>query len=274
MGFPHRLFTLHASDHHVLQQPVITLEHRPLGKAGLFQLALIIKPEQRNPYQATIRLHRIQMHKGIAFPMPDTVGRCHILASPQGNSLVALGEPFGVRCHVFTNCHTQQHNNQRRLHGRPDNPLQRHPGGANHRQLRRTRHGPQPNQAPHKRPERQVIVDPAGQGERHVPKRLHRLVIVAGVFQLGNEGEDYIQRQHYHHHQEHGTTNGAHYIVVDLTHWRGPPSPAGGDAARPARNAAITLAPGTARAPRACRSTPAPCRLPVRPGPRSEGPDR
>ena len=224
--------------------------------------------------QHAIGLHRIQMNKDIAFPVPYPRGGGHIAAGTESHCFLALRKALSRRRYVFADQHTQNHNHQRRLHGRPDNALQGNAGGPDNRQFRRTGHGAQPHQAAHEGAQRQVIVDTPWQGQGHVPECFQGLIVVAGVFQLGDEPEDQVQRQHHHHNQKHGTANGAHDITVNPTHGCAPPSVPCAYAATPVRIAARAQTTGTGRAPRASRSTPAPCHRRGHRERRSKGPGR
>ncbi len=224
--------------------------------------------------QHTVWLNRIQVHEGIAFPMPHPFGGSHAAPRTQGHRLVTLGNTFGGRRDRLTNRHAEQNHDQRRLHGRPDNAFERHAGCPDHRQLRGTGHGAQADKATHEGTKRQVIVDSPGQGQRHIPQRLQGLIFVARVFQFSNECKDHIQRQHHNHNQEHGAANGTHDITIDLMHAGAPPSQDDDGSATRGQTAATGRAPGTAHAPRAYPPIQAPFHPPAHPAPQSVSPDR
>src|SRR5680860_918862 len=115
---------------------MIALIDRPFGKAGSYQLPLIVEAKHGNAMQHTVRLYRIEMHKNITLAVPYPMRRCHILASSKGNCLIALSRSLRRRSKILTNKYTREYHHQRRLHCRPDNALQRNPGCADNSELR------------------------------------------------------------------------------------------------------------------------------------------
>ena len=212
---------------HIFQLPVITLKQRATGETGRQQIALGIELVARHPEQHAIGLHGVDMDELITLTVPQAALGALRLTSALGHGPIGLGQVLTPGRQVFADQYTRQHDHQHRLHHRPDDPANGHPGGAHDGQLAAAGQIAQADQAADQRRHRQHFIDPPRNGQQHPDAGVEQAVGGTDIAQFVDIGEQQRQADDDAQHRQNGEEHAGANVAIELNHGS-PPARRGG----------------------------------------------
>ncbi|MNM56486.1 hypothetical protein D3C81_676580 [compost metagenome] len=184
-------------------------------------MTLVVETIAGHAIQQAVGLHRVDVHELFALAMPHAALGALRLAAALSQRTIGLGLVLGHRCQVFANQDTGQHQHQHRLHHRPDDASDRHPGSAHDGQFTAAGKAAQTDQAADQGGHRQHVVKTPWRGQQNEIARIHQGIAVADVAHLVDEGKQRRQAQNDAEHGKNGQQHALADVTVELNH--GPP---------------------------------------------------